>query len=185
MTRHPDLLARNDSILLLVDIQERLFPIVQGGPAVEAEVLRLARGATILGVPILISEQYPQGLGQTLPSIRNAAPEAPVLDKTAFSCGADPGIMEAVRRLDRGCVVLAGIEAHICVLQTALDLLARGYRVHVAADATGTRLPRNLAIGQERAARAGATITSVEAILFEWMERSDIAEFKAVQALLK
>jgi nicotinamidase-related amidase len=185
MTRHPDLLAREDSILLLVDVQERLYPIIRDREAVLAEIVRLARGAVILGVPILVSEQYPKGLGHTLPAIRSAAPDAPVLEKTTFSCGSDPGIMAAVRALERGSVVIAGIEAHICVLQTALDLLARGFRVHVATDATGTRLAGNLAIGRERTARAGAVITSVESVLFEWMERSDRDEFRSVQALLK
>jgi nicotinamidase-related amidase len=185
MNRHPDLASRDDSILLLVDIQERLFPTIQGGTAMAAEIARLARGAALLGVPVLVSEQYPKGLGRTIPAVAEAARGAMVLEKTAFSCGADHGIMAAIRALDRGTVVLAGIEAHICVLQTALDLLARGFRVHVAADAVGTRLPRNLAIGADRAARAGATVTSVESVLFEWMERSDVSEFKAVQGLLK
>jgi len=184
MTRHPDLLDRNDSILLLVDIQERLFPIIHDRAGLEAEIVRLTKGAAILQVPILVSEQYPKGLGRTLPSIKAAGP-AVVLEKTSFSCGSDANILAAIRQHDRGTVVIAGIEAHICVLQTALDLLARGYRVHVVADATGTRLPGNLAIGRERVARAGATVTSVEAVLFEWMGRSDVPEFKAVQALLK
>jgi nicotinamidase-related amidase len=183
--RHPDLLVREDSILILIDVQERLFPIIEGKAAVLAELVRIAKGAAILGVPTLITEQYPKGLGPTVGSVRAAAPAAPVLAKTTFSCGADQGIVAAIRALDRGSVVLAGIEAHICVLQTALDLIARGFRVHVVADATGTRIPGNHAIGRDRAAKAGATITSVEAVLFEWMKRSDIEEFKAVQALLK
>jgi nicotinamidase-related amidase len=185
MNRHPDLLAREDSILLLVDVQEKLVPIIRDRSAVEAEIVRLARGARILGVPVLVSEQYPKGLGRTIGAVRAAAPEAPVHEKTSFSCGADQAILAAIRGLDRGSIVLAGVEAHICVLQTALDLLARGWKVHVAADATGTRIAGNLAIGHQRAARAGAVITSVEAVLFEWMGRSDIAEFKEVQALLK
>jgi nicotinamidase-related amidase len=183
--RHPDLLNRDDSILLLVDVQERLFPIIAGREALEAEIVRLARGASLLGVPIVISEQYPKGLLGTIPSVRAAAAKAAVFAKTAFSCGADGGILAAIRKLDRGTVVIAGIEAHICVLQTALDLIARGFRVHVAADATGSRRPRNHVIGRQRAARAGAIVTCVESVLFEWMARSDVAEFKSVQALLK
>ena len=185
MSRHPDLLDRDDSILLVVDVQERLAPIIEERAAVEAAIVRLVRGARILGVPVLVSEQYPKGLGRTVPAVRAAAPDAPVLEKTSFSCGSDAAIMAAIRALDRGTVVLAGIEAHICVLQTALDLIARGWRVHVVADATGTRGPKNLAIGHDRAARAGAVVTSVEAALFEWMGRSDLPEFKEVQALLK
>jgi nicotinamidase-related amidase len=185
VTRHPDLLARDDSILLLVDVQEKLAPIIHDRAAVEAEIVRLAKGARLLGVPVLVSEQYPKGLGRTVPAVKAAAGDAPVHEKTAFSCGADAAILAAIRGLDRGTVVIAGIEAHVCVLQTALDLLARGFRVHVVSDATGTRRQSNLAIGHERAARAGAAITSVEAALFEWMGRSDLPEFKEVQALLK
>jgi nicotinamidase-related amidase len=185
VTRHPGLLARDDSILLLVDVQERLLPIIRDAAAVEANLVRLARGARLLSVPLLVSEQYPKGLGPTVPALRTAAGDAPVIQKTTFSCGAEPALVQAIRALDRGTVVVAGIEAHICVLQTALDLLARGFGVHVAADATGTRLEPNLRIGHDRAARAGAVITSVESVLFEWMGRSDIPEFKQVQALLK
>jgi len=185
VNRHPDLLAREDSILLVIDVQEKLAPIIHGRAAVEAGIVRLARGARILGVPVLVSEQYPKGLGRTIPAVRAAAPDAPVHEKTSFSCGAEPAILAAIRRLDRGTIVLAGIEAHICVLQTALDLVARGWKVHVAADATGTRVPANLAIGHDRAARGGAVITSTESVLFEWLGRSDVAEFKEVQALLK
>jgi nicotinamidase-related amidase len=183
--RHPDLLVRDDSILLLVDLQERLLPIVEGRAALVAKIATLARGAALLAVPTLVSEQYPQGLGRTVAPVLEAAPGAAVFAKTSFSCGADGAIVSALRRLDRGSVVLAGVEAHVCVLQTALDLLARGWRVHVVADAVGTRDPRNLAVGRQRAARAGATITSVESVLFEWLGRSDVPEFRSVQALLK
>src|SRR4029079_14639057 len=133
----------------------------------------------------IVSEQFPKGLGRTVPAVAAAAQGAAVIEKTTFSCGAEPAILDAIRGLDRGTVELAGVEAHICVLQTALDLLARGFAVHVAADATGTRLEQNLRIGHDRAARAGAVITSVESIFFEWTGRSDIPEFKQVQALLK
>lgn len=153
--------------------------------ALESEVIRLARGAALLGVPTLVSEQNPKGLGATVAGILASAAGARVLGKTTFSCAADAAIMEAIRGLDRGTVVLAGVEAHICILQTALDLVARGFRVHVVADAVGTRLPRNHAVALDRAGRAGAVITCVESVLFEWMGRSDAAEFKAVQELLK
>jgi nicotinamidase-related amidase len=185
VTAHADLLEREDSILLLVDIQERLFPTIHERQAMETEIVRLGRAAEILGVPVVISEQYPKGLGRTLPSVRNAAPGAGILEKTSFSCAANEALMGTIRGLDRGSVVIAGIEAHICVLQTALDLIRRGYRVHVASDATGSRIPRNHRVGTERAAHGGAVITSVETVLFEWLRRSDATHFKAVQALIK
>jgi nicotinamidase-related amidase len=180
-----DLLARDDSILLLVDIQERLLPVIHDREGVLAEIVRLASGAALLSVPTIVTEQYPKGLGPTVAPVLAAAAGARVLTKSTFACGGDAAIIEAIRALDRGTVVIAGLEAHICVLQTALDLRARGFGVHVVADAAGARFPRNHAVAMERMARAGATVTCVESVLFEWMGRCDAPEFKAVQALLE
>ncbi len=184
-SRHPALARRAQSLLVVIDMQERLFPVIHEREAVQANVLRLLGGARILDVPVLVSEQYPKGLGMTIAPIRDAARSATVLEKTAFSCGGDPAIVEAVRRFDRDTLVIAGIEAHICVLQTALDFQARGFSVHVVADAVSSRSPMNRAAALARLARAGVQVTCAESVLFEWLEAAGSDAFRQVQGLLK
>lgn len=182
-------MTRERGQLLLVDLQERLVPAIAGQEGVAAAAERLARYAVRLGVPVTISEQYPKGLGQTLGAIRAAAGnEAVTLPKVAFSCLADDALAGRVRGLrDGGCaqVVVAGVEAHVCVLQTALDLVADGFEVFVAADATGSRRVESKTLALTRLASAGATIVDAEMVAFEWLARAGTAEFRDVQALLK
>src|SRR6185295_6368818 len=140
-TRHPGIARRDDSVLVVIDCQERLWKVISGREALEQGLLTLIRGARLLDVPVLVTEQNPQGLGPTIPSLTEALGPAKVLTKASFSCLGNEAFLSALRETDRGTVVLAGIEAHICVLQTALDALAAGFRVHVVADAAGTRLP--------------------------------------------
>ncbi len=183
--RHPTIARAGKSLLVLIDCQERLWKVIAGKDALEARMKILLRGAALIGVPVVVTEQNPGGLGPTIPSLRDACPDARVLAKQTFSCCGDPGFREALRATDREQIVLAGIEAHICVLQTALDALALGYDVHIVSDAAGTRLPHNLEPGLRRAERAGAVITTVESVLFEWMERCDAPVFRDVVQLLK
>ena len=183
--RHPALARREESILLVVDVQERLWPVIDAREAVGANLHRLLEGARILEVPVVLSEQYPKGLGPTIAAVRDKAPGATVVAKTAFSCGGEPAIVEGLRRHDRDTLVVAGIEAHVCVLQTALDFLARGYRVHVVADAVSSRAAANRAIALDRMARAGVQVSCTESVLFEWMAEAGSDAFRRVQALLK
>lgn len=184
-TRHPSLASARDSVLVLIDCQERLWKVIHEKDTLEKRLQILLQGASILGVPVLVTEQNPQGLGPTIPSLRQAAPDAPVLAKASFSCCGDDAFRAALRSLDRGTLVLCGIETHICVLQTGHDALASGHAVQVVADACGTRLPHNQPLGLDRLGRAGAGVTAVESVLFEWMERCDAAAFKRVIGLLR
>ncbi|HYC79232.1 MAG TPA: hydrolase [Planctomycetota bacterium] len=183
--RHPDLADASRSTLVVVDVQEKLFGVIHDAAHVEAALVKAIRGAAALRVKTLVTEQYPAGLGPTVAAVREAASGAVRVEKICFSCGDEPRFIETLRESDRDTVALVGIEAHVCVLQTAFDLLARGYRVHVAADATGSRHDANRRIALRRMARAGAQITCVESLLFEWTREAKGDRFKAISKLVK
>ena len=180
-----ELLDKDRSALVLVDFQERLFPNVYEHQRVLTRVSLLLTAAKLLQVPLVLTEQYPRGLGTTIDEIRNAFPEAQALEKMSFSCVAAPGFMDRLFSLKRDQIVLAGIEAHICVAQTALDLASRGESVFVVADATASRRPLDAQTALQRLERSGLTITTAEAVVFEWLRRAGTEEFKALQPMLK
>jgi nicotinamidase-related amidase len=167
--------------LLLIDLQERLMPVIADRETVVARAVRLAEAATLLDVPVLATEQHPAGLGPTVPPLASY-PQA-VMAKTTFSAAGDPGFAELLPA-GTGQVVVAGCEAHVCVLQTVLDLLAAGCRVAWAADATGSRDPADRAAAIERARQHGAEIVTSEMVLFEWLRDAKHPSFKQVHALL-
>ncbi len=182
-------MRRDRSQVLLVDLQERLVPAIDGQAEIVAAAERLAKYAVRLGVPITISEQYPKGLGPTLGAVRAAAGnEAVTLAKVEFSCVANAGLaarLDALKSEGRSQVVVAGVEAHVCVLQTVLDLLGEGFEVFVAADAVGSRRAESKALALARMQGADAVIVDSEMVAFEWLERAGTPEFRDVQALLK
>ena len=173
-------LVRDDSLVLLVDVQERLAPAIVDGPAIVEACRLLVEGARRLAVPVIASEQYPKGLGPTLEPLRASLGNAPRLEKLAFSCAREPRIAEAVRATGRRTLLVAGMEAHVCVLQTALDFRDRGYRVAVVADATGSRRRESQVRALERARAAGCSVIEVEMALFEWLERAGTEEFRTI-----
>ncbi len=176
---------RGTSALLVVDIQERLLPAIHEKERVLEKAVRLVRGAQVLGVPTWITEQYRKGIGPTVPEVAQAAAGILPIDKITFSaCGA-PGLLDQLR--DRGVrdVVLCGIEAHVCVCQSVLDLAAAGYQPVLVADATSSRTPENHRLGVERMRQAGAVLVSTEMVLFEWLERAGTPEFKQILELVK
>jgi len=179
-----ELLSRDESRLLIVDMQEKLLPVINDHEAVLANCLKLIKAAKILEVPATVTEQYPKGLGPTVSAIAERLPGRP--EKIEFSClncldwnstASDPE--------GRFKVVVAGIESHVCVLQTVLDLLSQGFRVFVAADAVGSRKPLDCEIALQRMASSGAVITTTESVLFEWCERAGTPEFKEISRLVR
>jgi nicotinamidase-related amidase len=168
--------------LLVIDVQEAFRPAVADFDRVARAAGMLVEGANAVGIPILVTEQYPQGLGHTVPEVADRLPDAtrPV-EKVCFSAceaeGFDLGRREQV--------LLCGVESHVCVNQTALDLLEAGVEVHVAADAVGSRTEENRRIGLRKVERAGAWLTSVETALFELVRRAGTEQFKRVQALVR
>jgi nicotinamidase-related amidase len=181
----PELLDRKRSALVLIDIQERLFPQVCEHARVLARIDLLLFAANLLEIPLLLTEQYPKGLGGTIEDIRKALPEAQPLTKMDFSCVSAAGFRERLSSFHRDQIVLAGIEAHICVAQTALDLAAQSEKVFVVADATSSRRPLDAQIALQRLDRSGLTITTAEAVVFEWLRRAGTDEFKALQPKIK
>lgn len=180
--RSRERLDRRLSQLLVIDVQEKLLPAIPERERLVAECLLLARGAAIWGVPVTVTEQYPRGLGPTTPVLRELVPS--VLEKMAMSA-AECLNWPAAAEVERPQVVVAGIEAHVCVLQTVLDLMAGGYQVFVAVDAVASRFARDGEVALERMARSGATLTTAEAVLFEWAEAAGSAQFKQTSQLVK
>jgi nicotinamidase-related amidase len=177
------LLERTKSLLLLVDMQERLVPAMAGAADVTARCGILLSSAYELGVPILASEQYPKGLGPTLPGLAEFATRR--LEKMEFSAYANSRIKDELTRAGQTQIVLAGIEAHVCVLQTGLDLIAAGFQVFAVADAVASRRPESREVALQRLARAGATLITAEMALFEWLRSADAPEFRAISKLIR
>jgi nicotinamidase-related amidase len=183
------LLARDRSQLLVIDVQDKLLAAIKGKDRVVKRCVRLVRAAKVLDVPITLSEQYPEGLGPTAEPIREAAANANfVIDKVEFSCLRSVPLrdrLHELRRQGRPQVVIAGIEAHVCVLQTAIDLESQGFEAFVVADAIGSRSQTSRKRAIDRLLKEGTDIVDSEMVLFEWLERAGTPEFKELQALIK
>ena len=177
----PGKLDRSRATLIAVDLQEGFRSAIPGFDGIVAAASTLVRGAAELGVPVVVTEQYPKGLGPTVPELGEHLPAGTEpIAKTRFSAAAADGFDLGGREQ----AIVCGIEAHVCVNQTVLDLLGRGVEVHVVADAIGSRDPANRELGLQKAERAGAWSTSVETALFELLGEAGSAEFKAVQRLV-
>jgi nicotinamidase-related amidase len=175
-------LERHRAVLVVIDVQEAFRKAVPGFEAVAEAVGTLVQGAAAMGVPIVVTEQYPQGLGSTVPAVaEHLPPGTEPVEKVRFSAAEADGF--DLRGRDQALV--CGIETHVCVNQTTLDLLARGLDVQVVSDAVGSRAAEDREIGLHRAERAGAGLTSVEMSLFELLGGSDAPEFRQVQELVK
>jgi nicotinamidase-related amidase len=179
------LIDQNQSALLVVDIQQKLAPIVHGHEQVISNAEILLKTAVRLNVPVLISEQYPKGLGHTVSELTDLAPKGSVVEKTSFSCALEKPFATRLAALQRKQVVIAGMESHICVLQTALGLQDEGYVPFVVADATSSRRPESYAIALDRLRSAGVTVVTTEMVMFEWLGRAGTPEFKELSALIK
>ena len=183
------LVSRSRGQLLLIDIQERLAPHVAGGDRVTTNCARLAHYARRLEVPVTLTEHYPKGLGETAAPVREAiGNEAPALSKITFSGWQDPAIRERIERLraaGRSQIVIAGMEAHVCVCQTTLDLVAAGFDVFLVADAVGSRSDEVRDLALRRLERAGARLVAHEMVAFEWLGRGDTKEFKDLIEVIK
>lgn len=179
------LLHSNRSVLAVVDVQERLLPAISDSERVVRNVSLLLKGAAVLSVPVVVTEQYPRGLGPTVEPVAALVPPGAVVEKIAFGSTGEPAFVDRLKRIDRPQVVLCGTEAHVCVLQTALGLLSLGYELFLVADAVSSRLPANADLAIARMRGCGAQIVTTEMVLFEWMERAGTPEFKTISALIK
>ncbi len=183
MRHHPEILGPERSVLVIIDVQERINAVM----ADQAHIPRLSvlyRAFRALDLPVVVTEQYPKGLGPTVPELAGLL-ERPPLIKDTFSAARDEAFMEALEPLNPHRVVVTGIEAHVCVTQSALDLIHAGFQVHVPHDAVCSRRPRDREWALRRLAAAGAVITSTESALFELLDRCGTDEFKTVSRLVK
>ena len=176
-------LDRDRAALAVLDVQEAFRPAVLDFERVAANVAVLIQGARILGLPVLVTEQYPKGLGHTAPEVAEHLDGVRPISKLCFSAVGAAGFPAGLEGRDQ--VVLCGIEAHVCVNQTAEDLLATGREVQVVQDAVSSRTAQNRDLGLHKMERSGATLTSVETALFELLRQAGTPEFKQVQALVK
>lgn len=180
-------LDRTHTALVVVDVQERLFGAMdpEHREAMVRNLKVLAAAARRLGLPLTVTEQYPKGLGHTLPEIREALGPVEPMAKVAFSCCAVDGFSDGLRAGGARAVVLAGLETHVCVLMTALDLMAAGFVVHVPADATVSRARANWDAGLALLRAEGAVITTTETVIFQLLGQADTDDFRALAPLLK
>ena len=181
-----DILHRDRAVLVVVDLQERLLPAIAEKERVLGAGLLLLRAARELELPVVLTTQYEKGLGPTVREVLAEAPAVTPVDKVAFGCfGSEDFLARLSAFPGRDQLLVAGIESHICVAQTVLGALAKGYHVHVAADAVGARTPDNREVGLRRMERAGAVLSSAEMAVYELLARSDGAAFKRLLPYLK
>lgn len=173
------LIKSEQSLLLLIDLQERLLPAIDQSGAVVKHNLWLAEVARHLGVPVAATVQYPAGLGPLMPALAERVPAECVAEKIHFSAVAD-GCLEGQSEFSRRQVVLTGTEAHVCVLQTALELLGLGKEVFVVAEAVGSRRPEDRLLALERMRQEGCRIVSKEMVAFEWLRRAGTEIFRQI-----
>ncbi len=184
--RHPALLDRERAVLVLIDVQEGYRQALHGWERVVLASRLLVDGAAILGVPLVVTEQYPRGLGHTASELAGRFPrDVAVVEKMSMSCCGAAAFAERLAAGDRRQVLVAGIETHACINQTVHDLLALGYQVHVARDATSSRRPGDAAAAWEKMRAAGMLPTSSEQALLELVRTAESPEFKALQRLMK
>ncbi len=176
---------RDNSVLLVVDVQERLLPHIHEHEPLLENISKMVRGAQVLGIPLVVTEQYRKGLGPTSEAISELLTPFEPLGKSAFSCAADDGIRKRLAEIGKRHVLLSGIEAHVCVYQTARDLIGQGYTIHLLADCVSSRSPRNRKLAVRRMEKMGARLTSVEMALFEMLVVSGTDEFRAISKIVK
>lgn len=179
------MLTTENTCLVVVDIQEKLLPVMQKPEHVLKNASILVQMAKTLDLPILWCQQAPRALGPTVDEIATLLADTVPIDKTSFSCCGDQAFMQKIDHLKPETTILCGIESHVCVFQTAMDLIQHGLKVHVAADATSSRTQENKTIGLDRMAEEGAVITSTEMLMFELLRDANHEKFSELAKLIK
>jgi nicotinamidase-related amidase len=178
-------LNKKDAVLVIVDVQQRLASAMKHRARVAENIQHLIEAAKLLDFPAMVTEQYPKGLGPTIDEIRGALPAYNPLEKMTFDCCGDKAFVDEVAAMKRSKIILTGMETHVCVLQTCLSLLHKGYGVHVVQDAVCSRTRENYRTGLELMRDGGAVITCTETVLFQLMEKAATPEFKALSKRIK
>lgn len=178
-------ILKEESLVLLIDVQEKLFPHISENEKLENRLLTFINGSNKLGIPLILSEQYKKGLGETIPALLEIISPTYTIEKKTFSCVDHVGFVADLSLMNKQNVIIVGMESHICVLQTAIDLKELGYNPIVVVDAIGSRSIENKMIAIERMKQEGIILTSVESILFEWCKVAGSEEFKYISKLIK
>ncbi len=179
------MLTSEDSICLIIDVQDKLANIMLNQEAMTKNLVRICKASQILQIPVLISEQRPEKLGPTIADLTSFIEPSHVCSKSSFSCWGDPRFRELLGSFHRHHIIIAGIETHVCVYQTAIDLLSQNYKVYVIADAVSSRELLNYQIGLQRLQQAGAFISTTEMMIFEWIKIGEGEKFKTLLSLIK
>lgn len=176
---------KEDTILVVIDMQERLMPAMHNREKTQEQNIRIVKGMQTLGVPVLVTTQYAKGLGKTVDPLEEVLGESPVFDKFTFSAYKDEEFRRTLEESGRKTVVITGVESHVCVLQTALDLIEAGYQVAVAMDCVSSRAEESVRTAEFTLSQSGALLTSAESILFELLQSAKAPEFKQISAIVK
>ena len=184
-TAEEALLSKDETALIIIDVQEKLFEKVEDKDRIADSICRLIRFANILGIPIILTEQYPEGLGPTINRIRELVPNVKPIEKIEFSCMASREFRRRISEINVKNLVLTGIEAHICVAQTAIEAIKSGYRVYVVYDAISSRHREDKAIAIERMKQHGAYVVTSEMLMYEILRRAGTREFKEILELVR
>jgi len=183
--RHPRILNRDEAVLFIIDVQESFRKVLLDFSELTKNISVLVEAMKVLDVPIVVTEQYPRGLGHTVEELTQSLPPHQYFEKNCFSSAAIPELLSWLKQSGKRQVILCGIETHVCVNQTAHDLLMHGYDVHLITDAVTSRIASNKAIGIQKIVSSGGIPSSVEMALFEMLVEAGTDRFKAIQKLVK
>lgn len=178
------LIKKETTALLVIDVQEKLMPVVQDGEQIFANVNRLMKGMSIFNIPVIITEQYPKGLGNTCAEVE-IPQDVQTIEKICFSCMQSDEVLAQLKERNITSLILSGVESHICVLKTALEALDKNFEVHIVADAVSSRTTANKQLALERMRQSGAFIVSTEMILFQLIDEAGTDAFKTISRLIK
>jgi len=171
--------------LLIIDVQERFVPVIHDYPSILAAIRKIIRGAQVLEIPILLTEQYPKGLGQTVSEIRQLIPNIEAIEKLSFSCCGSSDFLDRLKELNRQQILVCGIETHVCVYQSCADLQDLGYEVHLLQDCVSSRKPDDRLLALQKLQAMGISMTGVEMALFEMLRVAGTPVFKEISRLVK
>ena len=179
------MLNTEHTMLLVIDVQGKLADLAWRSESIQKNIRILIEGMNVLGVPVVATEQYPKGLGPTVPAIADLFGNAPVIEKSSFSCCGEFAFEKKMLEMHKTDVIVCGIETHVCVYQTTRDLLGLGYNVHLVTDAVSSRTEENWRLGVDACSALGARKTGTEMVLFELLQQSGTGQFKAISKLVK
>jgi nicotinamidase-related amidase len=185
MIRHEFIAGCQDSLFLVVDFQVGMLKVINSWERIAGKVNQLIQTANILGIPILLTEQYKKGLGETHPEVLREIKSPVICQKEHFSACMEPDFLSAIHSFRRNKIIVVGMEAHVCVLQTCLDLIKAGFQIHLVADAVASRVKENRNIAIDILRQGGAVITSTEIVIFQWAYRANTENFRKILPVVK